>query len=69
MFVFGSDSDTVQTIRDTVDFALKMRIDSVQFLMLTPLREHRCLNNWNEGRLITKEWDLMTATMQSFNLR
>ena len=59
MFVFGSDSDTVQTIRDTVDFALKMRIDSVQFLMLTPLPGTPLFKQLeSEGRLITKEWDL-----------
>jgi radical SAM superfamily enzyme YgiQ (UPF0313 family) len=37
MFVLGSDYDTVDTIRETTKFAKKLDIDSVQFLMLTPL--------------------------------
>jgi radical SAM superfamily enzyme YgiQ (UPF0313 family) len=37
MFVFGFDSDTKDTIKGTVDFAKKSKIDTVQFMMLTPL--------------------------------
>ncbi len=37
MFVFGFDSDTAETTRATVDFALAEKIDSAQFLILTPL--------------------------------
>lgn len=59
MFVFGSDADTVQTIRDTVDFALETRIDTVQFLMLTPIVGTNLYNKLEEeGRLLTKEWEL-----------
>jgi len=59
MFVFGSDEDTVQTIRDTVDFALKMRIDSIQFMILTPLPGTPLFNKLeDEGRLLTKDWEL-----------
>jgi len=36
MFVFGADTDTVDTIRETTDFALRAKIDSVQFMTLTP---------------------------------
>jgi len=36
MFVFGGEGDTAQTIRDTVDFALEARIDSVQFFNVDP---------------------------------
>jgi anaerobic magnesium-protoporphyrin IX monomethyl ester cyclase len=51
MFVLGADTDTVQTVRDTVTFAKKNRIDTVMLNILTPLpgtpqfqemqREHR----------------------------
>ena len=59
MFVFGSDEDTVQTIRETVDFCLETRIDSVQFLMLTPLPGTPTFKQLEaEGRLLTKEWEL-----------
>ena len=59
MFVFGGDSDTVQTIRDTVDFALEAGVDSVQFLTLTPLPGTPLFAQLErEGRLLTKEWEL-----------
>ena len=59
MFVFGGEGDTVQTIRDTVDFALDSRIDSVQFLTLTPLPGTPLFQQLEaEGRLLTRQWDL-----------
>ncbi len=59
MFVFGGDGDTIQTIRDTVDFALKARVDTVQFLTLTPLPGTPLFAQLEkEGRLLTKEWEL-----------
>ncbi len=59
MFVFGSDQDTVQTIRETVDFALEMRIDSIQFMILTPLPGTTLFKKLEaEGRLLTKDWEL-----------
>jgi len=59
MFVFGGDDDTVETIRETVDFALRMRIDTVQFLMLTPLPGTSLFARLEaEGRLLTRDWEL-----------
>ncbi|NMB41505.1 MAG: B12-binding domain-containing radical SAM protein [Firmicutes bacterium] len=59
MFVFGSDQDTVDTIQETVDFALEMRIDSVQFMILTPLPGTPLFEKLeSEGRLLTKDWEL-----------
>jgi radical SAM superfamily enzyme YgiQ (UPF0313 family) len=37
MFVVGSDEDDVETIDATADFALTRDIDSVQFMILTPI--------------------------------
>ena len=37
MFVFGSEEDTVQVLRDTVDFSHEIDIDSLQYLILTPI--------------------------------
>lgn len=37
MFVFGADSDVIETIRETTKWAKKMDIETVQFLILTPL--------------------------------
>jgi len=36
MFVLGGDGDTVQTLRDTVTFALRHHIDSLMLNILTP---------------------------------
>jgi anaerobic magnesium-protoporphyrin IX monomethyl ester cyclase len=36
MFVLGADSDTVETVRDTVEFALQHRVDSLMLNILTP---------------------------------
>jgi radical SAM superfamily enzyme YgiQ (UPF0313 family) len=37
MFVVGSDEDDVETIDATADFALKQDIDSIQFMIMTPI--------------------------------
>jgi radical SAM superfamily enzyme YgiQ (UPF0313 family) len=37
MFVVGSDEDDVETIDATAEFALKHDIDSIQFMILTPI--------------------------------
>lgn len=59
MFVLGGDDDTVETLRETVDFALKLRIDTVQFLMLTPLPGTPLFAKLEkEGRLLTRDWEL-----------
>ncbi len=59
MFVLGSDSDTVETIRETAEFALETRIDSVQFMVLTPLPGTALFQQMEqEGRLLTRDWEL-----------
>ena len=37
MFVIGADHDTLESIDETVDFAIDNEITSVQFLVITPL--------------------------------
>lgn len=37
MFVIGADTDDLDTIKNTVDFAIENHIDTVQLMMLTPL--------------------------------
>ena len=59
MFVFGSDQDDAKTLQDTVRFALKHDVDTVQFMMLTPLPGtpvHEKLKV--ENRLLTADWAL-----------
>jgi radical SAM superfamily enzyme YgiQ (UPF0313 family) len=62
MFVFGADEDNLQTIEETLDFALKNRIDTVQFLVLTPLPGTKTFFDLQEeGRLLTRDWNLYDA--------
>jgi radical SAM superfamily enzyme YgiQ (UPF0313 family) len=59
MFVLGSDSDTVESIRQTVDFAIESDISSAQFLTLTPLPGTRQTARLRaEGRIFTNNWSL-----------
>lgn len=57
MFIFGTDQDDISTIRETVKFAKRMQITSVQFMTLVPLPGTPVYTNMkNEGRLITRDW-------------
>lgn len=59
MFIFGGDGDTPQTMRQTAKFALESRIDSVQFMTLTPLPGTLLFERLNaEKRILTYNWDL-----------
>jgi radical SAM superfamily enzyme YgiQ (UPF0313 family) len=62
MFVLGADSDTVQTVRDTVKFAMKNRIDTVMLNILTPLPGTPQYNDLEAaGRIFEKRWELYDA--------
>ncbi len=62
MFVLGADTDTTDTIHETVRFAKKNNIDTVQFLILTPLPGTKCYRDLDkEGRIFTKDWSLYDA--------
>jgi hypothetical protein len=59
MFVFGADSDTLDSMAVTADFALEHGLNSAQFLALTPLPGTRQTTQFEaEGRIITKNWSL-----------
>ena len=49
MFVLGADSDDVQTVRDTVAFAIKNKIDTVMLNILTPLPGHAAVPGVRRG--------------------
>ncbi|TAN62447.1 B12-binding domain-containing radical SAM protein [bacterium] len=62
MFVFGSDMDTTDTIQETVRFAKRNDLESVQFLILTPLPGTKCYRDLeSENRIISKDWSLYDA--------
>jgi radical SAM superfamily enzyme YgiQ (UPF0313 family) len=57
MFVLGADTDDVGTIRRTADFATSLGIDTVQFLILTPLPGTPFFQEMKEsGRLLHTDW-------------
>lgn len=57
MFVFGADTDNLDTIKKTADFAITLEIDTIQFLMLTPLPGTQVFHEMKESsRLLHTEW-------------
>ncbi len=57
MFVLGADTDDVETIRGTADFATGHGIDTVQFLILTPLPGTPLFHDMMESRrLLHTDW-------------
>jgi radical SAM superfamily enzyme YgiQ (UPF0313 family) len=62
MFVLGSDEDTTDTIHETVRFAKKSDLETVQFLILTPLPGTRQFQDFErQGRIISRDWSLYDA--------
>jgi radical SAM superfamily enzyme YgiQ (UPF0313 family) len=62
MFVFGFDSDTIASARATIDFALAEKIESAQFMILTPLPGSDFYMQMKaEGRIIDNNWETYDA--------
>ncbi|MFH0798609.1 MAG: radical SAM protein [Pseudomonadota bacterium] len=62
MFIFGADHDDVATIRQTVKFAKKNQLASVQFMILTPLPGTPVFEQFErEGRLLSRDWSYYDA--------
>jgi len=62
MFVLGSDTDDIQTIRNTAKFAKKLQINSIQFMVLTPLPGTPVFEELRDsGRLIHTDWSKYDA--------
>lgn len=67
MFVFGFDADRPDTVRATVDFAIRERLESAQFLLLTPLPGSQLHRQFAaEGRLNGRGWDEYDAHHVTF---
>ncbi|MBF0318713.1 MAG: radical SAM protein [Nitrospirae bacterium] len=62
MFVLGADTDDVDTIRKTADFAINLGIDTVQFMILTPLPGTPFFVEMQQsGRLLHTDWSKYDA--------
>jgi anaerobic magnesium-protoporphyrin IX monomethyl ester cyclase len=70
MFVLGADHDTPDSLRDTVRFAIKNRIDTVMLNILTPLPGTRQFDELDEeGRIIERDWSFYDAQHVVFRPR
>jgi radical SAM superfamily enzyme YgiQ (UPF0313 family) len=59
MFVLGAENDNAASIRGTANFALRNNIDTVQFMVLTPLPGTAYYHELErQDRLLTREWQL-----------
>lgn len=59
MFVVGADTDTPETVRATVDFALEHKVDTMQMMMLTTLPGTAFdVQMRAEGRVLTDDYSL-----------
>lgn len=57
MFVLGGDTDDIETIRSTKRFAKRLKINSIQFMMLTPLPGTPVFEELvQQGRIIHTDW-------------
>lgn len=57
MFVFGADEDHYQVIRDTVKFSRQVDLDSLQYLILTPVPGTKFYQDMEaQNRIICRDW-------------
>ena len=57
MFVLGSDEDDVRIIRETAKFAKRLKIDTVQFMILTPIPGSEIFDEFDEkDKIFTYDW-------------
>jgi anaerobic magnesium-protoporphyrin IX monomethyl ester cyclase len=62
MFVLGADDDGEDSVRETVDFALRNDIDTVMLNILTPLPGTQQFADLDaEGRIIERDWSYYDA--------
>ena len=70
MFIVGADEDTPETIKETIRFSIKNRVDSAQFMMLTPLPGTETFKSLEEdNRLLTRNWELYDGSHVVFRPR
>lgn len=59
MFVLGGDDDNERTVWDTLRFAIKQKIDTIQMMILTPLPGTKVYNDLQrQKRIFSRDWSL-----------
>jgi anaerobic magnesium-protoporphyrin IX monomethyl ester cyclase len=67
MFIFGDDNDTVETLRQTVSFAINQHVDTAQFMILTPFPGTPVYDTFvNEKRLFHRRWEYYNGMFAVF---
>jgi len=62
MFVLGADDDDEDSVRETVDFALRNQIDTLMLNILTPLPGTQQFADLDaEGRILERDWSFYDA--------
>ncbi|MBW1917075.1 MAG: B12-binding domain-containing radical SAM protein [Deltaproteobacteria bacterium] len=62
MFVFGSEEDNPQVIKETVKFSRRLDLDSLQYLILTPLPGTPVYDELEaQNRIICRDWSRYDA--------
>jgi len=57
MWILGFDDDTVETVKNTIRFCIKWRIETTQFLILVPLVGSRLYERFKrENRIFNWDW-------------
>ena len=68
MFVLGGEDDDKNTVWDTVKFAIKHKIDTIQMAVLTPFPGTKvCEVLEAQNRIFTRNWDLYDGQHVVFN--
>lgn len=68
MFVLGGEDDNKNTVLDTLKFALKQKIDTIQMSVLTPFPGTRVYEVLQaQKRIFTKDWSLYDGQHIVFN--
>ena len=68
MFVLGGEDDNKNTVWETLKFAIKQKIDTMQMTILTPFPGTKVYEELEEQkRIFTKDWSLYDAQHIVFN--
>ena len=68
MFVLGGEDDTKRTVWETVKFAIKQRIDTIQIMILTPFPGTKVYEELKkQKRIFSRDWSLYDGQHIVFN--
>jgi len=68
MFVLGGEDDGRSSVWETLKFAVKQRIDTIQMMILTPFPGTKVYEDLQaQNRIFTKDWNLYDGQHVVFN--